>query len=322
MKNSLIFKLISLVIIMAVLSSAMLAACGQKGSESPGADNNYQGGESGDGTDGENKEDTPEPEPSRRVLLISIDGMRPDAIDNTEYGKYLKSVASYSLSCETVFPSVTLPCHMSMFHSVTPEVHGVVTNEYTPSTSLGSGIAEVLFASGKSSAIFYNWGPMANVVTEGSVAKSVYIDGGAVGWEDANAQLGNACIEYLNDSPADLTYLYLGFLDEWGHAYGWLSEEYYYALGESLALIERVIAALPDGYTVIITSDHGGHENTHGTSAPEDMTIPVYVIGDGYAAGEIFEGASILDVAPTVLSALGINRPSYWQGTPLLIKTE
>ena len=109
MKNSLIFKLVSLVIIMAVLSSAMLVACDGKGSESLGADNNYQSGDGGDGTDGENKEDTQEPEPSRRVLLISIDGMRPDAIDNTEYGKYLKSVASYSLSCETVFPSVTEP---------------------------------------------------------------------------------------------------------------------------------------------------------------------------------------------------------------------
>jgi hypothetical protein len=29
-------------------------------------------------------------------------------------------------------PSVTLPCHTSMFRGVTPERHGITTNTWTP----------------------------------------------------------------------------------------------------------------------------------------------------------------------------------------------
>lgn len=70
--------------------------------------------------------------------------MRPDAIHNTEYGQYLETVCSYSLNAKTVYPSITLPCHMSMFHSVEPNEHGVVGNRYTPSPELKNGISEAL----------------------------------------------------------------------------------------------------------------------------------------------------------------------------------
>ena len=255
--------------------------------------------------------------PKERVLLISIDGMRPDAIAQTEYVKYLMTSCAYALDGRTVMPSVTLPCHMSMFYSVPPTEHGVVTNEYTPSELLGDGLTQALAASGKSSAVFYNWFPMGNVAPEDSVVKKEYIGGEVHGWESANTMLGEACIEYLSAEPADFTYLYLGFLDEWGHAYGWMSDEYFYALNESLSLIERVIAALPDGYTVIITTDHGGHDKGHGSELAEDMTIPIFVMGKGYTPGTVFEGASILDIAPTVLDCLGVARPKYWQGKVL-----
>lgn len=39
---------------------------------------------------------------------------------------------TYTLEGSSVNPSVTLPCHMSIFHSVTPERHGITTNTYAP----------------------------------------------------------------------------------------------------------------------------------------------------------------------------------------------
>ena len=68
-----------------------------------------------------------------KVILISIDGMRPDGLIkcNNPYVDELKKMASYTFDARTVFPSVTLPCHMSMFHSVPPERHGTTTNIYT-----------------------------------------------------------------------------------------------------------------------------------------------------------------------------------------------
>ena len=71
-------------------------------------------------------------EPDKKVILISIDGLRADVIENTEYGRYLMQNHAYTLEVTTVNPSITLPCHTSMFYSVTPSEHGIIANTYTP----------------------------------------------------------------------------------------------------------------------------------------------------------------------------------------------
>ena len=69
-----------------------------------------------------------------KVILMSIDGMRPDGLAQcgNPYVEQLKKEASYTFAAQTVFPSVTLPCHMSLFHSIPTERHGVYTNTYSP----------------------------------------------------------------------------------------------------------------------------------------------------------------------------------------------
>ncbi len=55
-----------------------------------------------------------------KVILILIDGMRPDALVEcgNDYVECLKKESSYTFDARSVFPSVTLPCHISLFHSV------------------------------------------------------------------------------------------------------------------------------------------------------------------------------------------------------------
>ena len=252
-----------------------------------------------------------------RVLLISIDGFRADAVMNSDRGRALAARAAYSTAVTTVMPSVTLPCHMSMFYSVPPTVHGVSTNTYTPSETLGQGITEALAEAGRSAAIFYNWYQIGDVTTPAAGALSTYIGGETNGWEEANTMIGDACIAHLTDDPADFVFLYLGFLDEWGHRYGWLSAEYYDALDKSLALVERVIASLPEDYTVIITSDHGGHGNGHGSELAEDMTIPQFYLGRRFTAGRDLGQVSLLDIAPTVADLMGVRPAREWEGRSL-----
>ena len=86
-----------------------------------------------------------------KVILISIDGMRPDGVMQcgNPYVKELMKTASYTLDAKTVFPSVTLPCHMSMFHSVPPERHGITTNLYMPPVRPISGLFEQVKSSGR-----------------------------------------------------------------------------------------------------------------------------------------------------------------------------
>ena len=67
---------------------------------------------------------------SQKCILILVDGMRPDAMalcGHPFYPEFLERGA-VELSGRSVMPSVTLPCHVSLFHSVPPQRHGTVTN--------------------------------------------------------------------------------------------------------------------------------------------------------------------------------------------------
>ena len=55
-----------------------------------------------------------------------------------------------------------------------------------------------------------------------------------------------------------------------------------------------------------------------GTELPEDMTIPLIVIGKDFAPGEAFEGANIKDIAPTITKLLGVEPSEDWEGHSLI----
>jgi arylsulfatase A-like enzyme len=66
---------------------------------------------------------------------------------------------------------------------------------------------------------------------------------------------------------------------------------------------------------VLLQSDHGGHERTHGTASSEDMTIPWLVAGPGIRQGyEIKTAVSLLDTAPTLARLLKISPHPAWEG--------
>ena len=68
---------------------------------------------------------------------------------------------------------------------------------------------------------------------------------------------------------------------------------------------------------LIITSDHGGHGTTHGSSMPEDMTIPWIVSGPGVKAGKLLTQVYTMDTAATAAYALGLSIPEEWDGVPV-----
>ena len=68
-------------------------------------------------------------------------------------------------------------------------------------------------------------------------------------------------------------------------------------------------------YTFILLADHGGHDRTHGTDMPEDMTIPLFISGKRFIAGAEVDGLSIKDIAPTVAALLEVPCAPEWEGT-------
>ena len=115
---------------------------------------------------------------NKKTILISIDGMRPDGLKNcsSEAVEFIKSKASYTFNAKTVYPSITLPCHMSLFYGVEPMRHGIISNTYVPQVHQIKGLFEKVNALGGTSAIFYGWEPMRDVAPAGTCKYATYIN--------------------------------------------------------------------------------------------------------------------------------------------------
>ena len=252
----------------------------------------------------------------KKVVLISIDGMRPDAMVQIPFAKELLTKSTYALDASTVFPSVTLPCHISLFFGVEPARHGTTTNTYMPQVRPVTGLIDAAHDAGCSTAMFYSWEELRDIARPGKLDYSVFIS--LHKFELMGTRLAKCALAYCLEEKPDLVFLYLGEPDEVGHKYGWMTKEYLESISLAMGDAKLVMDALGDEYTVILTADHGGHDRAHGTDMPEDMTIPLFIRGKEAEAGKELEEASILDIAPTVAKLLGVRKPRDWEGKELL----
>lgn len=245
------------------------------------------------------------------VVLVSIDGLRPDAIAAAPMPNLLdlRSMARYTLGARTVMPSVTLPCHTSMVRGVDVPRHGITSNVFTPLARPVPSIFDLATRFGRRCGAFMNWGPLRDLYDPESVVTAQF-------QRDALRPEGDAWVveRFLAAPELDFAFVYLGHTDEAGHDFGWMSEGYLRAAAHADACLGRVLGTLGPLDTVLVLSDHGGHDRGHGTDMAEDMTIPWFLAGPGISAGEIPEQVRIFDTAPTLAAALGLPPLREWDG--------
>lgn len=257
---------------------------------------------------------------SEKVILILVDGMRPDALAHCSnpYIETLKGESKSTLHATTIFPSMTLPCHMSLFHSVPAERHGVTTNTFSPMVRPLNGLCEQLSLAGKDCTFFYNWSELRDLCKPASLSFGYMISEDKYDLHYTNEMVTKQALSYIEENKPDFAFVYLGMTDIVGHRIGWMTEEYFTSIDQSFAEIEQIVKAFGEEYTIVLTADHGGHGRSHGEDIPEDMTIPLFIRGKEFAAGKTFEKASILDIAPTIVKLMGAQPDKEWEGTSLL----
>lgn len=256
---------------------------------------------------------------NNKVIIISIDGMRPDGLLNCGSAavEKLMGCCSYTVDAQTVSPSITLPCHMSLFYGIPPRRHGILSNTFVPQVHSVKGIFEKASALGKVCSIFYGWEPLRDVAPPSSCKYALYVN--AYTEESVDTLLTDKAIELIEAKHPDLAFLYMVDTDEkGGHDNGWMTEEYLRRIRIAIENAARVIDRFGDEYSVIITADHGGHDRMHGTDLPEDKTIPMFFFGEGFEGGRRLSGGSILDIAPTVAKILNFEPEKEWEGNSIL----
>ena len=215
-----------------------------------------------------------------KVVLILIDGMRPDGTEacGNDTFQMLMRAGTSCFRAQTVMPSVTLPCHASLFFSVDPTRHGITDNTWHPMARPIESLADVVKKFGGKTAMFYNWEELRDLNRPGSLDFSRFQTEALpleAGIESENV-LTDAAIDYITREQPDFTFLYLGY------------------------------------------TDCAGHDRGHGEDIPEDRTIPIVFAGAPFAAGRALEAMTIKDIAPTVLQVLGLPKPTAWEGRSIL----
>jgi predicted AlkP superfamily pyrophosphatase or phosphodiesterase len=249
------------------------------------------------------------------VIFVMIDGLRPDAITTADCPtlRSLCDRGAWTFSARSVMPSITLPCHMSIFHSVPPARHGVTTNTWQPLARPLPGLIDQAKLHEKRCSAIYNWEPLRDVSRPEALEFAWYRN--STYTHEGDDEVTDVAIEHIARHQPDFAFVYLGTVDTAGHYYGWMSEGYLQQAERDDRNLGRLLASLPGAAHVLVHADHGGHERTHGLDTPEDMTIPWLVVGPRVRPGfEITAPVSLLDTAPTLAHLLGIPVPRDWEG--------
>lgn len=264
----------------------------------------------------------PEIAVSRNVIIVSVDGLRPDAITTYQAPTLLRLMreGSYTLSASTILPSKTLPSHTSMLTGQPPERHGVLWNNVITADADSidvPNIFSVARARGYSTAAFFSKPKFQPLQRVGTLDYS-QAPGGLWGGWSARRTVSDLA-EYLEGSKPNLLFVHLADPDKAGHRHGWMTPAYGRAVLDADAAIARLMdlaaqAYGADNYSLIVTADHGGHGTNHGSEDPRDVTIPWIAWGKGVTPGKLETEIQTMDTASTALWLLGLNPPAGWAG--------
>lgn len=256
------------------------------------------------------------------VIVISVDGLRPDAIAKYEAKtiQRLMREGRYSLTAQTIAPSNTLPSHTSMLTGVDVDAHGITWNS-DKTGQFGHVKVPTVFGlahdAGYATAAFFSKPKFHHIDAPNTIDHVKAPKGGSIPW---NAGKTVSLVRaHLDHATPNLMFVHLADADFVGHSFGWMGWMYGMAVRDADAAIADVLRAADERfgrgrYTVLLTADHGGHGKRHGSTDPRDTTIPWIVWGAGVQPGEPLSGIRTMDTAATVLWLLGVDAPASFTG--------
>ncbi len=257
---------------------------------------------------------------TEHVIIISIDGMRPDALflAHTPVLDHLIERGAYSPKAQTLPLSVTLPSHASMLSGMTPAKHGIEWGlPYIGWPGMNGPTAfSVAHAAGLKTAMVFGKEKLNYLALPGSVDF-------LFGQDAHDTEVKDHALEVIAADMPGLLFVHFPDTDRVGHTYGWMSENQLQSIAFADGLIGEIVAALEqngylDSTLIIVTADHGGHGLGHGDDTPEDRTIPWLAAGPQVRPGIVLTSAiNTYDTAATALYALNLPLPELWDGQPV-----
>ena len=277
-----------------------------------------------------------------KLLLIILDGV-PWRNWRRLYGNlegWVQSGEARVWKMRSVLPSTSASCYASIHTGVTPQVHGIRSNEVRNRIDLPDIFSQVAAAGGKSGAVTHSyWSEFFNRYPFDMVRDIEYDEPeGPIHHGRFHTMTGYNHDNQMTPCDADLFatltmlcarhgidygILHTCTLDSMGHRFGHDNV----TMDKACYTMDAMLAAflpkwLEMGYEVIVTADHGqtdrGH---HGGREDLQQDTALYWFGEAKLKKEFARGDGIIDqrqIAPTILKRLGVGVPGTMKAKSFL----
>jgi len=253
-----------------------------------------------------------------KVLLIGLDGVRPDALQvaRTPNIDDLIKNGAFSYHAQAGQHTWSGPGWSNILTGVWEQKHGVTDNSFTHShyqryPSVFTRVEQLrpeLYT-----ATVVSWKPLKDYLIPHADQCIVHI-------EDDHRVMNDAVSLLTNEDP-DLMFVYFGNVDLVGHKHGFHPTVTPYR--KEIENVDREIGCVlnalhhrtrytRESWLILCTTDHGGTMEGHGKNIPEDRTIFYIVSGDSVPRGRIPVTPYQVDVVPTILKHLRIPVDPTW----------
>lgn len=270
-----------------------------------------------------------------KVLFIGIDGCRHDAVVAADtphidmiVGQGTRYVGTDILSPQRTDSANTIsgPGWSNLLTGVWPDKHQVLDNKFTKPNYKDHPHFFSLVKQARpelKTASFSDWEPIAAQILRDSDHTVNLPAKGAEDYSKKDIQLTEACCEHLKTSEPDVVFLYLGQVDERGHAYGFhpTVKEYTSGIENVDRHIGQVVAAIQsrpnksqEDWLILIGTDHGGAGTDHGDGHSNPDIRRTFLIVSGPSAQANAEQTQTyqVDIVATALTHLGIELRPEW----------
>ena len=253
-----------------------------------------------------------------KVLIIGIDGCRPDALlaANTENLDNLWKNGAYSFKAKTDDLSWSGVCWTGMLTGVWKEKHKVVSNAYKNPNIKEYPHFFRLAKQQKPELRTYsiaNWEPVHKILQENDATVVIH--------RKTDGLVTASVISNLKNKDVDVMFVHLDNVDHAGHKYGYAvdNKKYIESIEKTDKKVGKILKALKkrenyknENWLILFSTDHGGSEKGHGKDIPEHTTIFYIASGKDVVKGEIKKQVYNIDVAVTALEYLNIEINEEW----------
>ncbi|MBI9061489.1 MAG: alkaline phosphatase family protein [Marinilabiliaceae bacterium] len=234
---------------------------------------------------------------TKKVLIIGIDGCRPDALQiaPTPNIDALIDNSTYSMDALTTPPTWSATGWSSILAGVYVEKHQVYDNTFAGANfaqypDLFKFIEESNSSFQTSSMVV--WDPINTQVVGHADFEQNF---------ETDFEMAHSVAEYIKSSDMAALFIHFDDVDHTGHGYGFspTSAPYIGAIKTTDAHVGNIVAAIRNRSTyqyedwlIILVTDHGGIGNNHGGTSLEERNIFIVASGDRIANKEIAKKVS------------------------------